>query len=248
MQIVTDGIALHKNIFKCKEYKVINIAAYKKKASNKKIIPVVGLIDNIKYIFPSKHHQTIETLYYKDKFAKFMNEYFSNCVPPTYFDDKQLIFPTIMKPIDGCAGYGIIIFKNKGEYENSKIKFNNTYIIQEYVCSAYITTGHFLCDSGNILWTAIYTSKSAEYVIKRGAITNYTKRNLSENEINVFSDILKKLNYHGLCCIDYCIDNNDKIKIFEINPRIGGSLVNDTTDFTLLMEFIKKTNYSFSSL
>ena len=40
-----------------------------------------------------------------------------------------------------------------------------------------------------------------------------------------FSSILTAIGYEGLCCFDYKIANG-KPKIFEINPRFGGSLGN----------------------
>ncbi|MBV8388224.1 MAG: hypothetical protein JO080_00335 [Mucilaginibacter sp.] len=43
--------------------------------------------------------------------------------------------------------------------------------------------------------------------------------------LDAFAAILKAIDYEGICCFDYKVMNG-KPKIFEINPRFGGSLGN----------------------
>lgn len=43
--------------------------------------------------------------------------------------------------------------------------------------------------------------------------------------------MLGALDYQGTCCINYKIDDAGAVRIFEINPRFGGSLVGDITRY-----------------
>ena len=47
---------------------------------------------------------------------------------------------------------------------------------------------------------------------------------------DLFGDILGKLDYEGAACFNYKLAD-DAPRIFEINPRFGGSLVMDVTAF-----------------
>jgi predicted ATP-grasp superfamily ATP-dependent carboligase len=57
---------------------------------------------------------------------------------------------------------------------------------------------------------------------------------------------LTSINYYGICCIDFIYDVNTKnLKIMEINPRFGGSLVDNQDDFLNYLKCIKKNNIYF---
>jgi predicted ATP-grasp superfamily ATP-dependent carboligase len=57
-----------------------------------------------------------------------------------------------------------------------------------------------------------------------------------------FEKIFTKLKYTGFACIDFKMINS-KIKIFEINPRLGGTIVHDPEDFSTLIELIRNQIY-----
>jgi predicted ATP-grasp superfamily ATP-dependent carboligase len=61
-------------------------------------------------------------------------------------------------------------------------------------------------------------------LIKKGGITNYTV--LDDINYNTFENIFNHLQYTGFASSDFIIKDN-KIIIFEINPRLGGSLVHN---------------------
>lgn len=60
------------------------------------------------------------------------------------------------------------------------------------------------------------------------------KQNMQND--NIFNKIFKKLDYSGFACANFIINSN-KILIFEINPRIGGSLIHNKEYF---MKFLNK--------
>ena len=51
----------------------------------------------------------------------------------------------------------------------------------------------------------------------------------------IFSCIFNDLNYSGFACADFTIHNN-KIIIFEINPRPGGSLIHNEKYLNIFLD------------
>ena len=132
--------------------------------------------------------------------------------------------------------------KNK---KKDKINFNNV-ILQEYINSEYLYVAHILCNNGVIVMSKIYYKQNPEkYYISKGSIIDYNTRDINCDEYDIFSKILKLNNYHGVCCIDYTIDSNNKIKIFEINPRFGGSLIENEKDLNLFILTMIEHNITY---
>jgi predicted ATP-grasp superfamily ATP-dependent carboligase len=181
------------------------------------------------------YKQILETCNSKDLFVKKMLESnLGNYIPKTF---NQLVkFPVVIKPKIGMASKGVeILFFDDGHIDNNK------FIVQEFVHSSYNHVAHLLCKNGKIIWNTIYSSKKPSiYDIKKGRITNYEKRPMNDIETCVFSQVIEALDYNGVCSVDYVYekDKEDNIKIFEINPRFGGSLVYDEIDFPIFLEKI----------
>jgi carbamoylphosphate synthase large subunit len=202
-------------------------------------------IKNILLNIPTKYHAAIMTCDSKELFAKFMiyNHLFEH-IPNTYFSDP-INFPCVLKPICGASGKGIVVIKNKADYENSLIKFNSLYIAQDFVFSNKQYIAHVLCDRGQIIFSVIYVEDiDEEFYIARRPIRNYKKREMCEIEKSIFSKIMVLLNYHGMCAIDYTYNKSNELKIFEINPRMGASLFHDD-DFILFVDQIVQHKISY---
>ena len=45
-----------------------------------------------------------------------------------------------------------------------------------------------------------------------------------DEHLDLFASILERMGYNGICCFNYKIVENNRPVIFEINPRVGGSL------------------------
>ena len=191
----------------------------------------------IKYI-PKKYHSAIITCNSKDQFIAYMHSIsLGKYIPNTYYNEPT-IFPCIMKPIIGVAGTDTFLFVTKEEYDSGSIKYNSRFMIQDYILSNVFNVAHILCNNGNIVYSVVYSEKTQPYVIKRGKLINYTKRCLSDEEIKIFGLIMTGLCYHGVCSVDFVYDSGGNMKIFEINPRFGGSMFFDKDDFEI---FVDKT-------
>jgi len=116
----------------------------------------------------------------------------------------------------------------------------NDYIINELIPgkSEYVT--HIFAKNGKILLesTNKYTFDIPLYI--KGVQTRPSlkeKIKIDNNIRCVFERIVEKSDYSGMMCIDYKIVDNLPI-IFEINPRLGGSLRGDISQDGL-QKFIK---------
>jgi carbamoylphosphate synthase large subunit len=183
-----------------------------------------------------KAYDNIILLHYKDKFVEFMKDCncdYSRYIPETY-DLDDIKYPCLMKPKDGYGGGKIKILKNQEMYD--EIRDSNNYIFQEIIYYKYTSVAHILCKNGKIIEHIVYTILTPYHgYVKRGSIVNYTSRYFNDVELDLFKKILEKIEYTGLCCGDFSHDDNNNIKIFEINPRIGGSLVRNVDDFCKFM-------------
>ena len=86
-----------------------------------------------------------------------------------------------------------------------------------------------------------YSCINTIYIIIIYSIRNYNILNNIERNDIIFEKIFKKLNYCGFSHSDFIIENN-KIIIFEINSRIGGSL---SKDVPILNDFLNSLVQNF---
>ncbi len=198
---------------------------------------------------PIKYHSMISTFHNKKYFCRFMinnnlEKYIPQLLPFPQSDIPYNEFPVIIKPELSISGSNTHIIKNFDDWNKLKIK-RKLYIVQKYIFSDNIYVCHILSNNGKILIGKVYqTIKPDKYYIQCSPIKNYISRDLNDSELSIFSIILKLSNYHGFCSIDYDYEN-DIIKIFEINPRIGGSLIYNINDFLLFLKLAIDNNVSY---
>jgi carbamoylphosphate synthase large subunit len=139
---------------------------------------------------------------------------------PTPLNWPPESFPCIIKPRKGCSGHGVkILFEQEDMPRNASEK---SHVLQEYIFSDEFHVAHVLCEHGEILEALGHHARKTEaFDLKRGAIKNPTRTQLSPAELGVFQKILRKAKYHGPCDIDFDYTSSGQIKIFEINPRFG---------------------------
>ena len=182
----------------------------------------------------------------KSKFTKYMLQKFPIHIPKTYyyhFDNETFLNmdpilsernKLILKPNEDMGGNGIRVIYT---FERN-VKPNS--IIQEYIDHDEYFVGHFLVFHGKI-HTRVYfkSSEINKNGIKCGAIQNYIDLRILPIDDSIFSAIFSDLSYSGIADIDFIIYDN-KIIIFEINPRPGGSLLTDDKYFNLFTEELLK--------
>jgi predicted ATP-grasp superfamily ATP-dependent carboligase len=143
---------------------------------------------------------------------------------PKIYDKDKIIYPAIVKPKIGCAGNFTHILKDEKDvlptYFNDK-----QYMICEYIYDKYEYIANVVALHGDIKYCLILRELHGDkYYIKHGAMIKY---DVMDNDLCCFNDIkriFKEINYTGMACVDFKIAN-DELKIFEINPRFGGTVV-----------------------
>jgi len=203
-------------------------------SNNFKIVPIT-VMDILKYnknvnnVFFRTNSLNIVLFDNKSVFTEFMMNNFINNIPYCYYynydnfsyisnniDEEQ----KIQKPNSDYSGKGIIITN----HVNSHLK---NIVVSKYHEHSFYYVGHFLVKNGKILKQIVFKSSqnNDKKFIKRGNITDFTIFEKITDICNdtIFENIFSKLKYTGFACSDFIIEN-DKIIIFEINPRLGGSI------------------------
>jgi predicted ATP-grasp superfamily ATP-dependent carboligase len=158
--------------------------------------------------------------------------YYYNDNNKIYKPNKNILTKKIIKPALSYAGKNMKIIYNIQNYINNK-----NIIIQKYYEHEYYYTGHFLVKDGTIHKYIYFKSQrnTNKKLIVKGSIKNYIYiQEIDSNLFAIIIDIFKSVNYSGFACVDFTIIMN-KLLIFEINPRIGGSLL---INCDILKEFL----------
>ena len=165
----------------------------------------------------------IDILENKSKFCKYMINNFNKNIPKTYyynFDNETYISDSFInnknEKLIQKDNYGNSSTNIKIVYD-IEINLKN-HIIQKYIEHKAYYVGHFLVLNCIILNKIYFYS---------------TNKNVNGS---IFNKIFKNLDYSGFACSDFIINSN-KILIFEINPRIGGSLIHNKEYF---IKFLNK--------
>ena len=181
--------------------------------------------------------ETINILNNKLLFTKFMLKHFIDYIPTVYYlDNVKLLdieYPVISKPINSTNGNNMKIIYNQNEFINCE----NKIIIQKFIEDQYEFGAFMLCLNGQIINWKIIKFKYDKFTIKK---TNFPRNyeNVENININLFDQIIKKLNYTGGINFDFKFNHlTNKLDIFEINPRFGGSAF--TLDFIYELLCIK---------
>jgi hypothetical protein len=230
----------HKNLIKNTTHKYINFTDNFNdiKHINPKIIPITLLHNNLYYnnsifnLSTNKYYlYNIKMLNNKTLFAEFMMNNFNKNIPLTYyFNYKNKTYinenfinsdKKIKKANNSAGGKRIEIIYN--------IDLNmKDIIISKYHEHSIFYVGHYLVKNGKII-EQMYLSQNNNdpNYIHKGAVKKYTI--LEDNgysEFNIFNKIFEKINYTGFACSDFIMENNN-VLVFEINPRMGGSMRKD---------------------
>lgn len=167
-------------------------------------------------------------------FAKYMMEKYPINIPRTIsiltdqidYYDTRIAQKMIKKGAIGCAGNCVTII-----HELEKNMREKDFVISEYVDHTESYSAHFLVHQGVILKHIIFRGINPQKndYIKRGPVKKYDVTNLDQliekgMDVGIFENIFRQLNYSGFACPEFIIVDNI-IKIFEINPRPGGSLI-----------------------
>jgi len=166
---------------------------------------------------------TIDLCQDKIKFQNFMDLHFPDLMPKIVPNNK---YPFILKKRIDEGGKNTFIINDKEEYEMHNTK---DHFCQEPIFGTEEYVTHIIFDKEIKFIKSIKYIYDEEIFIK--GVRNPVKKAkiLENNELEgTANKILEKLNFRGPCCFNYK-KNNDKIYIFELNARFGGSAMKSLT-------------------
>lgn len=210
------------------------------------------VIDNIDLIKPlvkkiicPPNKESILTLYDKCLFTQFMKLHkLDNHVPQSYFiyDNKKIVFcenlktitfPCILKLSVTYGGIGSYVITDMKElYQKINENKDQNYVIEKYLDNPDEYGGYFYVYEGEIKFAVYYKHTTKEkYYIQRGRYMNYeVVKDFAKQE--AFYKVFKILNFTGFANANFKIVDG-VVKMFEINPRLGGSLVHNKGDLDM---------------
>ena len=197
-------------------------------------------------MFIVNKEETLKNFVDKQKFYDIMvKNKLSDYVPKYYIKDADIMYPCMVKTKTGGAGRGVFLAYRKEDIG----KVDSNIIISEYLSSNVEYATSIFYKDGKILKDITFSKKSNKdvYVLQQES----KKEIITKREDTKFLEIFKKIidiftpkGEYCQCSINYKIENN-KPKIFEINPRIGYTLAGFSDDFkemidVYLHEILKK--------
>ena len=178
-------------------------------------------------LVPELH--ALEIMSDKAKFAAFMEEQgLAMLCPQTYNSVRDVAFPCVLKPLDENGGYGVQVVKSRGQLEQllqTGIYAGQPYLLQAYIGGDAEYTFHGVCRDGQILWSYTVASPSdarPRIGLDRGNLSWVAPSPLVRAQIG---EVLFRLRFSGPFCANYKLLPTGDIALFEINPRLGGSLM-----------------------
>jgi len=161
-----------------------------------------------------------------DKLA--FNHFMVDCGYAALIPDVSdtLPFPYILKKrIDEFGVHSRIITSRDEEQLFQKFLTSDQYFKQAYMSGQEEWTTHILMVDGKIVFDRTLRFSFGQQIFVKGAgcKPRTSKKFLDTPHIDVFAAILNHMGFEGLCCFNYKTDH-DQLKIFEINPRYGGSM------------------------
>ena len=182
---------------------------------------ITSNINNVKIIYPKK--ETANLLHNKNLFTNFMLNKYIGYIPDIYYLDgvklKNIEYPSIYKPKYSTNGKNMYILHNNKDF----LKLGNHNNIQQFIKDADEYSALMLCIDGDIINYKIIRYTYSEYHIKHRNFPDNCEH-IENFDITVFQNIMRDINYSGGVCIDFKFNKeSNKLYIFEINPRFGGS-------------------------
>ena len=135
-------------------------------------------------------------------------------------------FPYLLKKKADTWGMNTHLITDAAHEESllQTIHFQD-YFKQELIAGTEEFATHILIQNGRILssLTIRHSFRQSAFVYgMHGARPDFCSVSACPCE-GLFESMLKSINYHGLCCIDYKM-RDGRPAIFEVNPRFGASL------------------------
>lgn len=176
--------------------------------------------------------EQMEILADKGLFAAYMNQRkFTRWVPELYNAFDDVVFPCVFKCTRRNGGQGIYRVSDRVQLEGlarSTLRARETFILQAWVGGSNEYVTHAVFHNGRMIWHRTFEHQLAsEYSIRDAHFTGICDSLRVDTPpalMKALDSIAGDLNLSGPVNIDYKMTDGQPL-IFEINPRLGGSLM-----------------------
>lgn len=174
--------------------------------------------------------RAVETLGDKARFARYAGEQgLSASCPRTYGSLEEAMFPCVIKRTDlnGSVGVEIADAREQAMAVASRSPFSgHACLIQEHVPFATEYVVHCVCRSGRVIWHIVYAHDGQRLLARdRNGKPPLRRAPLPPAVLARLEAFLTPLDYSGPCNADCTWDEAGRVVVFEINPRMGGTLM-----------------------
>lgn len=153
---------------------------------------------------------------------------FQYLVPPLYEPDSGR-FPYIVKRRHDTWGVNSRLVTNSAQEQAvAALTHSPAYFCQSYIAGNEEFALHVLLVDRQVVYAQTVKYQMDRYFYVKGCYLEENKRVLlvDNPHISTYEPVLRALGYSGTCCINYKLEDGVP-KLLEINPRFGGSLVDD---------------------
>jgi hypothetical protein len=155
---------------------------------------------------------------------------FAHLCPKTYARSVDAVFPCVLKRVDLDASRGIAIVRSSLELQSRLEQdpwVGQPFILQSFAAGATEYVTHCICKDGQIIWHCSFSYELNSPDSIRSPVDMVKCRPVTSSQFTLsqIKEFLSPLSYCGPCNVDYKISDGGIIIVFEINPRLGGSLM-----------------------
>jgi hypothetical protein len=150
--------------------------------------------------------------------------------PATYASPDEAAFPCVVKRLDLSASVGVEIATSRrhlDEILQSPVFSGHPALLQALTPGIVEYASFCVCDGGRIVWDCTFASTMSGPAVIKNEDNGKDRRIVATDPavLEQFEAVLAPLAYRGPCVIDYKIADDGRVQLFEINPRLGGTLL-----------------------
>jgi carbamoylphosphate synthase large subunit len=166
----------------------------------------------------------------KAKFARYAEEIGASHLVPRPVALESPTFPAVLKRTNLNSGIGVALLTSQQQLDEALVLApwaGAPVLLQEAIASRREYVSHVVCVGGRIVWHCTYCYPLSHRGQIRRAVEGLAirRRQARPADIQAFELLLKPFGYTGPANIDYKRRPDGTLAIFEINPRLGGSLM-----------------------
>jgi carbamoylphosphate synthase large subunit len=149
---------------------------------------------------------------------------------PATIDPAQPTFPAVLKRTNLNSAKGVVLVTSPRDLADRLGEapwLGERVVLEEHVGALTDYVTHVVCSGGRAVWHCSYSYPVAAATTMRGTVehSSLARHEVSTADIADFEKLFMPLAFDGPANIDYRRRPDGSLAIFEINPRLGGSLM-----------------------